>query len=214
MRNARARRPRRRVGRPSSAPAWARWNGPRARRRRLERARTAHQGCQDGIFSLDAEIRTARERFDSVVQALHARMSSGCRRAVRDRIRDRVLEDHGIDLESYTPAPDPVPRAPRRRRLAAAAGADGETAGAEAGEAVAAGAGNGDLSEEAVSRFEGEGEGPRRRSSTTWRSRGGAEAAGAEEPGIEEGAPRRPTRRRAGRSGWPISVAPWRRWET
>lgn len=115
-------------------------------------ARAGHQECQDAVFSLDAEIRTARERVDDLVQVLHAEDVERVQtRSHADRIRERVREDYGIDLESYSPPPDPAPAKPRTRRVARPAETAGGVAGAAAGGAEDAGqpaAGTGDGAQE------------------------------------------------------------------
>ena len=76
------------------------------------RSRDAHQECQDGIFALDAEVRTARETLDGLVAALHTEEVERLQvHGEAERIRERVLEDHAVDLETYEPKPDPVSRA-------------------------------------------------------------------------------------------------------
>ncbi len=99
-------------------------------------ARGQHQACQDAIFTLDAEIRSARERVDELVQVLHAEDVERVQtRGTAERIRDRVQEDYGVDLETYTPPPDPAPARPRARRSARAA-ARAEALAAEGQEAA------------------------------------------------------------------------------
>jgi chromosome segregation protein len=95
-----------------------------AREREADASREANQECQDGIFALDAEVRTARETLDSLVAALHTEEVERLQvHGEAERIRERVLEDHAVDLETYEPKPDPVAR--RRRRRAVAAGTTG-----------------------------------------------------------------------------------------
>ena len=102
-----------------------------ARARESDQARETNQACQDGIFALDAEVRSARETLDSLVAALHTEEVERLQvRGEAERIRERVLEDHAVDLETYEPKPDPVAR--RRRRRAVPTGA-GEAAGAPGG---------------------------------------------------------------------------------
>jgi len=111
----------------------------------LLRARAGHQECQDAVFSLDAEFRTARERVDDLVQVLHAEDVERVQtRSHADRIRERVRADFGLALESYTPPPDPAPAKPRARRAARPAGAAGGVAGGAGGAGEpAAGTGDG-----------------------------------------------------------------------
>ena len=129
-----------------------------ARARESDQARETNQECQDGIFALDAEVRSARETLDGLVAALHTEEVERLQvRGEAERIRERVLEDHAVDLETYEPKPDPVAR--RRRRRAVPTGT-GEDAGAPVGgepEADAGAAGyadGGGLDEEALARLD------------------------------------------------------------
>ena len=72
-----------------------------AREREADAAREANQECQDGIFVLDAEVRSARETLDGLVAALHTEEVERLQvHGEAERIRERVLEDHAVDLET------------------------------------------------------------------------------------------------------------------
>jgi chromosome segregation protein len=102
-----------------------------AREREADSAREANQECQDGIFVLDAEVRSARETLDGLVTALHTEEVERLQvHGEAERIRERILEDHAVDLDTYEPKPDPVARRRRRRAVPTEVG---ETAGAMAG---------------------------------------------------------------------------------
>ncbi len=98
-----------------------------------------HQACQDSLFQLDSELRSERERLDSVVQTLHAEdVERLQKRNQADTVLERIRTDYNVDLETW--APPVETEAPRRRRRARprpAAGADesGVVTGVDAGAA-------------------------------------------------------------------------------
>jgi chromosome segregation protein len=133
-----------------------------ARERDADSAREGNQECQDGIFALDAEVRSARETLDGLVAALHTEEVERLQvHGEAERIRERVLEDHAVDLATYEPKPDPVVRRRRRHAVPTGAGeAAGAPAGGESGDEAAgyadtAGGGDaGGLDEEALARLD------------------------------------------------------------
>jgi chromosome segregation protein len=134
-------------------------DGREARRLEAEAARDQHQACQDGIFTLDGEVRASREALDELVATLHTEEVERMQiRGDAERIRERILEDHSIDLATYEPKPDPVAR--RRRRRTAATGVDRDQAETamlpgEPGDPDALGDGGVDgLDEEALARLD------------------------------------------------------------
>jgi chromosome segregation protein len=108
-----------------------------ARTRESDFAREANQECQDAIFALDADVRSARETLDGLVAALHTEEVERLQvHGEAERIRERVLEDHAVDLETYEPKPDPVTRHRRRGIPTGAGEASGASAGGGSGDEV------------------------------------------------------------------------------
>lgn len=127
-----------------------------AREREAQEVREGHQECQDGIFALDADVRKAREMLDGLVTALHTEEVERLQvSGEAERIRERVIEDHAVDLETYEPKPDPVARRRRRRVVAPGMGEAAATTGGSPDDVDAEGDSEAeDLDEEALARLD------------------------------------------------------------
>jgi len=79
-----------------------------ARQGALADVRGRHQKAQDALFALDAELREVRGNFDALVQTLHEQDVERLQWSHQaEQLSERIREEHGVDLASYAPPPEP-----------------------------------------------------------------------------------------------------------